>query len=391
MKCHATATFTLLLLVLSGCLPLPYEFDPMERVKEAEEEVERLGGTVVREKNFLPQINLEGCDLSDADWKKLLPLNGLIDLHLSATTFSDEDIHLLRGCPNLERLDLRFTNVTDEGVAKLRKLELEKLEFVLLNGCNVSDACVDDVLAIESLEDATFGQTHITREGFDRLKEKIDVDWLGWSTIPSEEIRQAFVALERNGVNTHSTAHAVQAGKYDQLYRQIDLEPPVGDIDTIVESANRLAADVPLHIRLWGEELLPVVKRISPIDDLFITERFTEERPFDVAALQDLNQVHARRLHADIPDLPISTLRELTNVRGLRQLQLTEQQIDPEKWAALIDAASLEGIEFVDCQFQDIAKFAACKRPIEIEFTSCDDLSDSQKKMIQDRAAPEAN
>jgi WD40 repeat protein len=96
--------------------------------RRAVEEIERLGGTVVRndDSGHVIGVELPGKDIDDAKLRALLPhlknLPQLRDLVLASNQISDEGLLLLAELPQLEFLYVADTKVTDAGVAKLQSV-----------------------------------------------------------------------------------------------------------------------------------------------------------------------------------------------------------------------------------------------------------------------------
>ena len=84
---------------------------------------------VVTRLPHVERLYLRGTQVTDQGVKRLCKLHRLRDLYLSSTRISDESAETLSGFQNLEILRLAETELTDAGLAKLTRLEhLEELD-----------------------------------------------------------------------------------------------------------------------------------------------------------------------------------------------------------------------------------------------------------------------
>ncbi|MFO0828312.1 MAG: c-type cytochrome domain-containing protein [Phycisphaerales bacterium] len=100
----------------------------------------------------------------------LRPLVAYVDeLSLGGSSVSDATLELVATMPNLRRLDLRGTAVTDAGIAALRNHRT--LAEVSLVRTRVGDASVDALVAMPGLRRAFLWSSAITPRGLQRLRD----------------------------------------------------------------------------------------------------------------------------------------------------------------------------------------------------------------------------
>jgi hypothetical protein len=90
-------------------------------------------------------------------------------IDLSFTPITDDDLAKLTAAQSIEELELSGTKITDEGAKHLKKFP--KLQNLKLYFTSISDACIDDLAAIPSLKYAGVNTTRMTKEGIARLNE----------------------------------------------------------------------------------------------------------------------------------------------------------------------------------------------------------------------------
>jgi hypothetical protein len=90
-----------------------------------------------------------------------------VDLTLSGV--QDEDLILLRGCPDVEVLDLDHTTIGDAGLYRLRALS--RLQHLSLNGTAVRNSGLRELSVIKSLQQLDLEDTLIGDEGLAHLQD----------------------------------------------------------------------------------------------------------------------------------------------------------------------------------------------------------------------------
>ncbi|HLJ12207.1 MAG TPA: hypothetical protein VKU82_13520 [Planctomycetaceae bacterium] len=84
-------------------------------------------------------------------------------LATSGPLIDDAALACVLGLPDLESLDLAFSNVTDAGLDHVR--HLRNLEFLRLEGTDVSDASIVLLSQMRSLKELNVEHTRITKSG----------------------------------------------------------------------------------------------------------------------------------------------------------------------------------------------------------------------------------
>jgi hypothetical protein len=83
----------------------------------------------------------------------------------------DADLVLLKEVPQLERLYIGRTNVTDAGLEHLKGLT--QLRFLLLDGTDVTDAGLDHLKGLTQLEQLWLDETFVTDAGVADLQKAL--------------------------------------------------------------------------------------------------------------------------------------------------------------------------------------------------------------------------
>lgn len=120
--------------------------------------------------NSLLDITYTGKSLSRDKLLKLLDIKAHITwLSLAGTNVKDEWISVISNFPNLTRLELQKTGVSDNSVKYLQ--ELEHLESLNLYGTKVTDACLTDLKNIPKLRRVYLWNSGVSFDGARALKE----------------------------------------------------------------------------------------------------------------------------------------------------------------------------------------------------------------------------
>jgi len=91
-------------------------------------------------------------------------------LSLGFTTVSDKALDEIAKMPNLVRLDLQRTKVTDAGLKKLAQAKPPRLRRLNLYGTNVTDAGLDTLATLPELAEVFVFGTKVTEGGVERLR-----------------------------------------------------------------------------------------------------------------------------------------------------------------------------------------------------------------------------
>jgi len=166
-----------------------------ERQRKAVEAIERVGGVVwydAGERQWAAWLG----ELAGEDY-----FSDVIGVGFSYPTFSYpqlvgdadlQDVHRLAG---LEFLDLRATQVTDEGVERL--MGLTKLKRLELDGTQVTDAGLEHLSRLTRLRELSLNGTQITDDGLENLKGLVSLEalYLTDTQVRDEEIKELRKAL----------------------------------------------------------------------------------------------------------------------------------------------------------------------------------------------------
>lgn len=93
-----------------------------------DDELEQLQGL-----KYLKELDLSGSSITDKAISHLCKLKTLTSLDLSRTRISDAALHQLAKCgglPNLERLDVAYTNVSEDGIGILTEAGFPKIRMI---------------------------------------------------------------------------------------------------------------------------------------------------------------------------------------------------------------------------------------------------------------------
>src|SRR3954447_10003982 len=131
--------------------------------------ITKLGGKV--ERNAAGQIvavNLRGSWLSDVDMIELARLPDLERLDLSHTRISDEGMLNLKPAPKIRDLKLFYSEwITDQGMSAIKAWKhLKRLD---LRGTRISDGTLEIVSGIPGLEALDIAHTEVTDVGLENL------------------------------------------------------------------------------------------------------------------------------------------------------------------------------------------------------------------------------
>jgi len=176
-------------------------FDALSQLKPGGIQHLRLHDVPISENNLktmsrmsgLKQLDLSYSDIDDSVFKYIAELKNLEELDMSSTLVRGTTLNKLKGlkhltsldlagtrihdfavntiiecCPNLEKLNLANTYITDDAVLKIARLH--NLQKLRLSKTNITDKNVDKLLGLNHLVKLTLSQTKVSREKLRRLK-----------------------------------------------------------------------------------------------------------------------------------------------------------------------------------------------------------------------------
>ena len=123
-------------------------------------------------------LKLEGTEITDVMLETAAKLPGISMLHLAKTKVSDRGLKYLKNHKTLNVLDLSSCNITDAGLRTIGKppilqhLWLAKtLRYGEDDKSNLTDACIDYLLTLDTLIDLDVADSRISESGIERLRD----------------------------------------------------------------------------------------------------------------------------------------------------------------------------------------------------------------------------
>jgi hypothetical protein len=115
-------------------------------------------------------------------------------------SFTDADLELLKGLPQLQLLWLEGAQITDAGLEHLKGLA--RLQDLGLEGTQVTDAGLEHLKGLSRLKDLGLGGTQVTDAGLKSLEglTQLQVIWLKETQVTDAGIDRLKVALPKCGV-----------------------------------------------------------------------------------------------------------------------------------------------------------------------------------------------
>lgn len=149
--------------------------------------LEELRGKVTRDAKLpaspIVEVDLSGTNVTDDDLRLVGNLSELRTLNLHRTGVSDAGVLHLQGLKHLVTLTIGDTRITNAGLKALTALE--QLEFIGLHGTRVNDAGVIHLKAFPHLKSLFLSKSDVTDEGLKTVKDLTDIEllWLAESRI----------------------------------------------------------------------------------------------------------------------------------------------------------------------------------------------------------------
>src|SRR5215475_4663769 len=131
--------------------------------------IEDAGGSVVRDAaGRITGVDLRASWVTDSDLHKLALMPDLTRLDLSLTRITDQGMQELKSAPGIVDFSLYFAEyVTDEGLAAIKGWK--KLKRLNIHGTKTSDTTLEHIAGITTLEALNIGSAMITDVGLERL------------------------------------------------------------------------------------------------------------------------------------------------------------------------------------------------------------------------------
>jgi Leucine-rich repeat (LRR) protein len=139
--------------------------------------IEQAGGSVTIENGMAIAIDLRSSWITDSDLPLLAQLPDLKRLDLSLTRISDRGLRALKTAPAIEDLNLYFAEqISDEGASVVRNWK--HLKRLNLRGTKITDSMLEFLAAVPTIEWLDIGWAQITDTGLDRLTALTHLRWL---------------------------------------------------------------------------------------------------------------------------------------------------------------------------------------------------------------------
>jgi Leucine-rich repeat (LRR) protein len=136
---------------------------------DATQWVEDAGGSVLKDATGrITGVDLRASWVSDSDLRRLVLLPDLTKLDLSLTRITDQGMQELKNLTGIVDLNLYFAEyVTDEGMAAIKGWK--HLKRLNVHGTKSSDTTLEHIAGITTLESLNFGSAVMTDVGLERL------------------------------------------------------------------------------------------------------------------------------------------------------------------------------------------------------------------------------
>lgn len=131
--------------------------------------IARLGGKIERDPTGrIVAVNLRGCWINDAEMIELARMPDLERLDLSHTRISDEGMLNLKPAPKIKELKLFYSEwITDQGMTAIKGWK--RLKRLDVRGTRISDGTVEIVSHMPGLEALDIAHTEVTDVGLENL------------------------------------------------------------------------------------------------------------------------------------------------------------------------------------------------------------------------------
>jgi internalin A len=131
--------------------------------------IEKAGGVLTRDSGGrVVAVDLRSSWITDSDMPRIAELRDLRQLDVSLTRISDRGLRALKTAPAIEDLNLYFVEqVSDESTAIFRNWK--HLKRLNLHGTKITDATLEILEGVPSLEWLDIGWAQITDTGLDHL------------------------------------------------------------------------------------------------------------------------------------------------------------------------------------------------------------------------------
>jgi Leucine-rich repeat (LRR) protein len=335
---------------------------------------------------------------NDTGMASLKGKTSLERLYVRGTSITDEGIQVLADLTNLVELDLSDVSMTDKGLASLAGLT--KLRRLNLQSADVTDAGLDVLKNMPALEELSLYRTKVTNAGLAKLsglKNLRTVD-LRYSRVTSSGVRDLAAKLPDTDLLILESSHREPKRTIAASAVAAKGDAAVGEwlraIGGKVEMAGGSITAVSLNGTSITDREFQVLTKLAQLKSLSLQHTETSTIGLEqIATLRSLERLDLG--HTLLGDNALPMLASLTNLRtlhmpstlvegtglaalkalpNLRELDLGNSPIGDE---GLEQLAQLTGLESLNLRQTDItdkgmAYFAALKNLKRLDLTSAD-------------------
>jgi hypothetical protein len=128
-------------------------------------------------------------------WLSRLLGKDFVEDVVAATVRNDAGLEVIGDLPQLERLDLWFSDVTDRGLANLKALK--RLRLLSLEATKITDGSLKHVAALPRLERLVLADTAVTDTGLEFLRSSMHLEYINLegTHVTPEGVRRLSQAL----------------------------------------------------------------------------------------------------------------------------------------------------------------------------------------------------
>ncbi|QDU97524.1 hypothetical protein [Lignipirellula cremea] len=374
-----------LLIAGTGCGRSEQDLARRARDAKVAAEVHRLGGEVTQVDpedvadtglyaGAVAGVSFQCCDLWDSSLAEIVQADTITYVDFRQCSFGDHHARQLASLPRLTTVRLSDTDITDEGVRLLS--QLPALEYLDLDRCQISDAAAASLASARNLRHVGLRATYVTPAGIAALAPQLSVAGSQWSTVPSEAVRLAMVRISRMGLFIEDNLSEVRddgepltfdvewGGQWNQDARVMEHFQTLSQAGLL-----RIQVDMSSFPAVPDGQLDSIAELVFYVKS-YIDPATSPPAADAVASLSQLGSVEKLTIEASGDLGPL--LRELLKLKGLRQVSLSHQAIDPDLWRLLTAERELQQIDFLECTFENIAAFQAIQNDsARIQFKSC--------------------
>src|ERR1043165_6537452 len=139
--------------------------------------ISQAGGSVTNEGGRIVAVDLRSSWVTDSDIPRLAQMPDLKRLDLSLTRISDRGLRALKSAPAIEELNLYFAEqISDEGTAVVKGWK--HLKSLDLRGTRITDNTLEILAGVLTLESLDIGWAQITDTGLEHLTSLTNLRWL---------------------------------------------------------------------------------------------------------------------------------------------------------------------------------------------------------------------